>query len=61
MTEWEEDCKRWRGKTLVGRYAHWCMEWDALPVDETTFEFDCCTCFTPEQLADPEFRTVHTK
>ncbi len=41
---WVKDCMRWRGVVLTGRYSHWCWDWDGLPVDETTREFDCCTC-----------------
>lgn len=39
--EWQEDCLRWRGKVLTGRYGHWCPDWDYLPVDETTPEWPC--------------------
>jgi hypothetical protein len=56
--EWCQDSIRWRGKVLNGKYAHWCFEWDGLPVDETTDEFTCCSCWEPgatvEQLADIE-------
>jgi hypothetical protein len=43
--EWEADCLRWRGKVLTGEKAHWCWDWDGLPVDETTPEWDACTCY----------------
>ena len=39
--EWEADCMRWRGRTLTGRYPHWCWDWDGLPVDDTTPEWPC--------------------
>ncbi len=42
--DWIDDCMRWRGRVLTGRCGHWCYDWDGLPVDETTSEFDCCTC-----------------
>lgn len=45
--DWEHDCKKWRGKVLTGKYAHWCYDWDALPVDETCIEFSSCGCFEP--------------
>ena len=51
MTDWKEDCLRWRGRVLTGKLAHWCFDWDLLPVDETTPEFDCCTC-NFEELGD---------
>lgn len=35
FTEWQLDCLRWRGNMLTGNFAHWCAEWDGLPVDET--------------------------
>lgn len=42
--EWIEDCIKWWGRVLIGAKAHWCYDWDALPIDETTEEFSCCTC-----------------
>lgn len=42
--EWVQECLRWRGVILRGFAAHYCHEWDGLPVDETTSEFECCTC-----------------
>jgi hypothetical protein len=49
--QWIADCWRWRGKVLTGRFAHWCHDWDGLPVDETSSEFDCCNCFSAEERA----------
>lgn len=44
--QWQEDCLKWRGRILYGEKAHWCADWDGLPVDETTpEELDCCHCF----------------
>jgi hypothetical protein len=43
--EWKEDCQRWQGRPLVGKFSHWCYDWDELPIDETTYEFSCCNCF----------------
>ena len=43
--DWIEDCMHWHGRVLTGAKAHWCLDWDLLPVDETTpMELDCCTC-----------------
>jgi hypothetical protein len=39
--EWIADCRRWRGRVLTGKMAHWCGGWDGLPVDETTPEWPC--------------------
>ena len=36
-----EDCIRWRGRVLNGDYAHWCPDWDGLPIDETCNEWPC--------------------
>lgn len=41
----EADCIRWHGRVLLGKYAHYCYDWDCLPVDETTPEWDSCACF----------------
>lgn len=43
-TEWEADCLKWRGHVLTGRYAHWCGEYDDLPVDETCENEWPCAC-----------------
>lgn len=52
MTEWEQDCIREYGKRLTGDYAHWCPEWDGLPVDETCVEFfACASCFPGDKRA----------
>jgi hypothetical protein len=36
-----EDSMKWRGRVLRGKYAHWCPEWDELPIDETCSEWPC--------------------
>jgi len=28
-----------RGELLIGKYGHWCNEWDGLPIDETCMEW----------------------
>jgi len=45
---WRAECLHWRGVVLVGRFAHYCFDFDGLPVDETCEEFDCCRCFEPD-------------
>lgn len=40
--EWEEDCLKFHGEVLTGNGAHWCLEWDDLPIDETCYEWPCC-------------------
>jgi len=44
MTEFEEECLRWHGRNLTENYAHYCPDWDYLPIDETCVEFQSCTC-----------------
>lgn len=42
--DWIDDCMRWYGKVLTGKKAHWCPDWDDLPIDADSSEFECCTC-----------------
>lgn len=44
---WRADCMKWLGEVLDpdGAYAHWCADWDDLPVDSSMDEFNCCTCY----------------
>lgn len=46
--EWIADCLKWRSRVLVGEKAHWCHDWDGLPIDETTEEIEYCGCFEPQ-------------
>ena len=39
--DWERDSVHWRGRVLRGRYAHWCPDWDELPIDESCGEWPC--------------------
>jgi hypothetical protein len=43
--EWALVCARYHARVLMGDYAHFCADWDELPVDETCEEFECCTCY----------------
>ena len=49
---WCADCMKWRGRVLTGKFRHWCFEWDGLPVDETTPEWEC-GCFHEPLAAVP--------
>jgi hypothetical protein len=50
--DWVEDCLLFWGRILTGKRAHWCWEFDGLPVDETCHpHIDCCTCFPQEESA----------
>jgi len=42
--DWVADSYRWRGTPLLGEHAHWCDEWDGLPIDETSIEWPCQCC-----------------
>ena len=46
--EWIEDCEKYWGRTLDGPNAHWCHDWDCLPVDDTLQEAKCCVCLDRE-------------
>jgi hypothetical protein len=50
LVTWVDDCYRYRGGVLTGYHAHWCDDWDGLPVDETTGEWPC-TC--PLEVTTP--------
>lgn len=43
-TEWKEECMKWRGRLLEGKYRHWCYDWDGLPIDETCANEWPCPC-----------------
>ena len=45
ISEFDQDCLDIYGKTLTGKYKHFCLEFDGLPIDETCFEFKYCDCF----------------
>jgi hypothetical protein len=44
------DSRKAHGRILTGRLAHWCPDWDNLPVDESTPEIDGCTCYSAEEI-----------
>lgn len=46
---WIHDCRVWYDRLLTGKFAHYCLDWDNIPVDETTEEWKCCTCFNEEE------------
>ena len=43
-TNFDQDCLQIHGKVLKGKKAHYCPEFDYLPIDETSYEFQYCTC-----------------
>jgi len=43
--DWIEDCLKFHGRILNGENAHWCLDWDFLPIDSTCeAEMECCCC-----------------
>ncbi len=56
-TEWDTACIRDHGKRLTGLRSHYCWDWDGMTVDETTPEFDACTCFSELQPLPRKERT----
>jgi hypothetical protein len=43
---WDKDTTHFYGKPLENtKWAHWCHEWDGLPLNETLGEFYYCRCF----------------
>lgn len=50
--DWNVEWFRWNGMRPPGVYAHWCEEWDYLPIDEHCPEFFCCSCY---EASDPVF------
>ena len=43
--EWKDECLLTYGEILTGKNAHWCWDWDGMPIDETCkMEMECCTC-----------------
>lgn len=45
MTELDEESIKIYGKPLQGNYKHFCIEFDFLPIDESSFEFLFCSCY----------------
>jgi hypothetical protein len=44
LPDWKRDCLYWWKEVLAGTRAHWCPNWDFLPIDETRDEIKSCTC-----------------
>ena len=45
MMDLDEESIKMYGKPLTGKYKHFCIEFDFLPIDEDSFEFQFCRCF----------------
>ncbi len=41
---WDVVCMRYRGRVLHGKHAHYCDDWDGLPIEEGDKEMESCTC-----------------
>jgi len=46
--EWATDCEFHHGRILSGEHAHYCADWDWMPIDETCPEFEACLCYPNE-------------
>lgn len=55
---WVQACVTARGHVLIGLHAHYCPEYEDLPVDETTPEWPC-SCFEPRPENDPSVLAQH--
>lgn len=42
--DWVRESYRWRGVPMLGKHAHWCPDWDFLPIDENSPEWPCPCC-----------------
>ena len=67
---WRDVCLREMGRVLDGKFAHYCNDWDGMPMDETMPEFaETCTCFPNEpapgesefELPEPPDKDVNRK
>ena len=45
MMDLDEESIKMYGKPLTGKYKHFYIEFDFLPIDEDCFEFQFCRCF----------------
>lgn len=52
-TRWVDACDKSRGRTLAGIHAHYCIEYNDVPVDETCPEWPC-TCFEERRNTEVE-------
>lgn len=48
--EFIDACLQYRGVVLTGKYAHWCHDWDGLPMDETCVMEWPCGCSFQEDV-----------
>lgn len=42
--QWADECIEFYGRILNGKKAHWCNDFDGLPIDETCYEMNHCLC-----------------
>ena len=47
--EWEEDCLKYHGRVLTGKYQRWRADCNDLPIDDISAVFQACTCPKIEQ------------
>lgn len=49
ISELDEESIKFYGRPLTGKYKHFCIEFDFLPIDEHCEEFKYCMCFEDEE------------
>lgn len=52
LSELDQDAIQMYGKPLTGKYKHYCCEFDYLPIDEHSFEFKFCDCWSESDDAE---------
>ena len=45
ISDLDQDAIDMYGKPLTGKYKHYCLEFDYLPIDENNTEFAYCQCY----------------
>lgn len=45
LSDLDNDSIQMYGKPLRGKYKHYCLEFDYLPIDENNTEFAYCQCY----------------
>lgn len=57
VSEFDAECLIYYGERLTGEFAHWCVTWNQLPIDESCPEFAICDCdFGPRAETADSFR-----
>lgn len=52
--DWRTASRHEHGRVLTGKFAHWCPDWDYMTIDETTPEWEACTCYPSKTFSPGE-------